>query len=243
MLAVIRVILIFFSFVYISIFGIIYCMFNPKNPNNNKLFGKLISIISYCLGIKFIIRYSNKINLSKSCVYVANHQSNYDVIIVSKIIQSNTLIVGKKSILWIPIFGIFYWLSGNILIDRKNTIKSYRMLNRVVQKMKKKNISLWIFPEGTRNYGKKLLPFKSGAFYTAINAKAPIIPVCISNFYKSIKLNKLKNGVIIIEFLNPINCTKDSINNLKNLKIYCRNLMKKKLLSLNQEANEYNKVE
>lgn len=61
-----------------------------------------------------------------------------------------------------------------------------------------------MFPEGTRSRGRGLLPFKTGAFHAAIAAGVPIIPVCVSTTSNKINLNRLHNGLVIVEMLPPI---------------------------------------
>ncbi|MCJ7462864.1 MAG: 1-acyl-sn-glycerol-3-phosphate acyltransferase, partial [Candidatus Baumannia cicadellinicola] len=101
--------------------------------------------------------------------------------------------------------------------------------------------SIWIFPEGTRNRGRGLLPFKTGAFYAAITAKIPIVPICISNTTNKIKLNRWSNGIVIIEMLSPINTQKynNSKVQVRQLTEHCHVLMKKKLHELNIEVTKY----
>jgi 1-acyl-sn-glycerol-3-phosphate acyltransferase len=68
-------------------------------------------------------------------VYIVNHQNNYDVFTVASAVQPGTVTVGKKSLKWIPIFGQMYWLTGNILIDRKNTSKAMSTMTVTVNKI------------------------------------------------------------------------------------------------------------
>jgi 1-acyl-sn-glycerol-3-phosphate acyltransferase len=67
-----------------------------------------------------------------------------------------------------PVFGQLYWLTGNLLIDRNNRAKAHGTIAEVVNAFKKRNISFWMFPEGTRSRGRGLLPFKTGAFHAAL---------------------------------------------------------------------------
>jgi 1-acyl-sn-glycerol-3-phosphate acyltransferase len=71
-----------------------------------------------------------------------------------------------------------------------------------------KDTSIWFFAEGTRNHGKNMLPFKKGAFVTAVNAGVPIIPVCTSSYLDGFSLDRLNNGTARMKVLPPI-ATKD----------------------------------
>ncbi|PIO72790.1 Acyltransferase, partial [Teladorsagia circumcincta] len=55
-------------------------------------------------------------------------------------------------------------------------------IERCVKQMKKYNLKIWIFPEGTRNHGDGMLPFKKGAFNIAVRGGFPIVPIVLSNY-------------------------------------------------------------
>ncbi|TNG91348.1 1-acyl-sn-glycerol-3-phosphate acyltransferase [Pasteurellaceae bacterium UScroc12] len=158
--------------------------------------------IAVLLGVKIEILGKENIP-NKSCIFIANHQSNYDIFFVTNAVPKKTIAIGKKSILYFPLFGLIYWLGGNILIDRNDKPDSIKKLNSLEKKMNMENIFVWFFPEGTRNYGKKLLPFKKGAFHIANNIDCPIVPVCISSYYSKFNINRFNNGKIIIKYLPP----------------------------------------
>lgn len=219
----------------ICIFGTIYCLFNPRNPNNVAHFARLFGRgLSPFFGIKVISRPYLNIENYGQCIFIANHQNNYDILVASKIVQPRTVTVGKKSLAWIPLFGQLYYLSGNILLDRNNKSKARNTLGKVVREIKQKKISVWMFPEGTRSRGKGLLPFKVGAFRVAIEAGVPIVPICVSNTNK-IKLNRWNNGYIVVEMLEPVETRHLSKDKSKALMDYCYTLMKEKIELLDQE--------
>ena len=64
-----------------------------------------------------------------------------------------------------------------------------------------------MFPEGTRSRGRGLLPFKTGAFHAAIAAGVQLFP-CVSNTSNKINLNRLNNGLVIVEMLPPVDTSK-----------------------------------
>jgi 1-acyl-sn-glycerol-3-phosphate acyltransferase len=132
-----------------------------------------------------------------------------------------------------------YWLTGNILIDRKNTNKAVSTIELTANKIKKNKLSIWMFPEGTRSRGRGLLPLKTGAFRTAIQAKVPLVPVCASNQHNTIKLNRWNNGKIIIEFLEPINLNDNNRENLRSVVNDVHTLMNNKIEELSVEAASY----
>ncbi|MBK4775748.1 1-acyl-sn-glycerol-3-phosphate acyltransferase [Candidatus Pantoea edessiphila] len=241
MLLILRIILFVIYLLVICMVGMIWCSFSPRNPYHVSIFGRMIGKLSTLFGIKVELRKSQFTEkYIGNAIYIANHQNNYDMIILSKIIPDNTVTLGKKSLFWIPFFGFFYWITGNILIDRNNKIKSYGTIMHIVKQLKKKRISFWIFPEGTRSNGRGLLPFKSGAFLAARLAEVPVIPVVFSNTHDKIKLNRFRNGLVIIEMLSPIHLKNHNLS-VRELSKVCHDVMLNKLKTLNDEVEEREK--
>lgn len=236
MLAIVRTILVLLLSIIICVFGLIYCLFSPRDPRHVTTFGRLFGRMSPLFGIRVEVRYPEGVTLPQNCIYIANHQNNYDMVTAAYVVQPRTVTVGKKSLLWIPLFGPLYWLSGNLLIDRDNSARAHSMLTEIVQSIKKHNLSIWMFPEGTRSRGRGLLPFKTGAFYTAIAAEVPIVPICVSNTSNKIKLNRWFNGFVIIEILPPVETAGYSRQQVRALTRHCREVMKNKLDDLNAEV-------
>ncbi|WP_225639297.1 1-acylglycerol-3-phosphate O-acyltransferase [Candidatus Profftia sp. (ex Adelges kitamiensis)] len=236
MLFTIRIIITVLYCIVVCVFGCIYCIFSPRNPRHATTFSHIFGRLSFLFGLKIEIRIPISVQDYGNSIYIANHQNNYDMITISNAMQNNMVTMGKKSIIWLPFFGQLYWLTGNVIIDRTNRSKAHKTLLGVINQCRTKKISFLIFPEGTRSRGRGLMPFKSGAFHAAIAAKVPLIPVCTSNTHNKIKLNRYHNGLVIIEMLPPINVTKYRKNQVRELSIYCHNLMQHKINELNMEV-------
>jgi 1-acyl-sn-glycerol-3-phosphate acyltransferase len=187
-------------------------------------------------GLKVELRKPADADTYGNAIYIGNHQNNYDMVTASNIVQPPTVTVGKKSLIWIPFFGQLYWLTGNLLIDRNNRAKAHNTITEVVNNFKTRRISFWMFPEGTRSRGRGLLPFKTGAFHAAIAAGVPIIPVCVSNTSNKINLNRLNNGLVIVEMLPPVDTSNWNKDQIRELATHCRELMAAKIDELNQEV-------
>ena len=170
MLLILRSIYVILFSILVSIFGCIYCLFSPRNPKHVATFGHLFGGLAPIFGLKVEKRIPAEAENYGNCIYIANHQNNYDMVTVSSAVMPRTVTVGKKSLVWIPFFGQLYWLTGNLLIDRNNRAKAHGTISQVVDQFKKKDISIWMFPEGTRSRGRGLMPFKTGAFHAAIAA-------------------------------------------------------------------------
>lgn len=239
MLAIIRIPLVFLYFLFINAVLILWCLIRPFHKDNVHVGGLLYSSMAKLLGLKIIVRGQEKVPATPN-VIIANHQNSYDLITVCGAVPKGTVSVGKKSLIWIPIFGLVYWLSGNIFIDRKNATRASDTIKSTVKKIKERQLSVWLFPEGTRSYGRGLLPFKMGAFRIAQIADEPIIPMCASRLHNKIKLNRWNNGVLILQFLEPQKL--DDSKTLKEWSSYFHNQMESAIAQLDAEVAEMEKA-
>ena len=238
MLAIIRIVLVIVLSACICVIGLIFCLFSPRDPRHVATFGHWFGRLAPLLGLTVELRYPSSVTTRQNCIYIANHQNNYDMVTAARAVQPRTVTVGKKSLLWIPLFGQLYWLTGNLLIDRENRAKAHGTINEIVKQIKKKNISIWMFPEGTRSRGRGLLPFKTGAFHAAIAAGVPVVPICVSTTANKIKLNRWSNGLVIVEVMSPIDTSAYSRDKVRVLTEDCYKLMAAKLAELDAEVAE-----
>ncbi|OHY92559.1 acyl-phosphate glycerol 3-phosphate acyltransferase [Vibrio rotiferianus] len=239
MIALLRVFAVAIFAIVMFIGGCGYCLLSPRNPKHVFTFGRLFGKMSRVFGIKLELRIPEDAYSRGQHVYIANHQNNWDLFTVSSAVTPKVVTVGKKSLAWMPLFGQLYWLTGNILIDRANRSKAKGTIDQVVDSIKNSDVSIWMFPEGTRSRGRGLLPFKTGAFHAAIGAEVPIIPIVCSST-DHIKLNRWNNGHVIIEMLPPVTSEgygKESVRELANS---CREQMKEKLEALDEEVKQRN---
>lgn len=113
--------------------------------------------------------------------------------------------VCKNEMFWVLPFGPAAWLAGITFINRKSAKASYKSLDACAETMKKQQAKIFIYPEGTRNTKRGLLPFKRGAFKTAINAQAPVYPIVVSPYYFIDQVNqRFDKGHVIFSCLEPI---------------------------------------
>lgn len=229
--SLILAVMLLLSFVIVGLF----CVIRPRHRDNVHMFAKIFSFAAPILGIKVIVR-KPAVKTDEPCVFLANHQNNFDMFTHTAAVPKGTVSLGKKSLAWVPFFGQIYWLSGNILIDRKNRSRAFDTMAQTAKKIKEKCLSIWIFPEGTRSRGKGLLPFKSGAFHTAIEAGVSMVPVLASS-QGHIKLNRWNNGVVIVEMMEPIETKGLVKSQVKELSSRIHSMMSARLTQLNMEAS------
>lgn len=240
MLALLRIVAIFGYFLLINLILILVCIARPFHRDNVHVAGILYSSISRLLGLKLVFRVPQSVKQGGPYVFICNHQNSYDLITVCGAAQKGMVTVGKKSLKWIPLFGQVYWLSGNIMIDRKNSGRAHDTLKSTVDKIKKKRLSVWFFPEGTRSYGRDLLPFKTGAFRIAQATGEDIVTICASNLHNKIKLNRWDNGTLLVELSEPQKM--DESKNTKEWASYFREQMAENIKRLDLEVAQMNKA-
>jgi lysophosphatidate acyltransferase len=156
----------------------------------------VLRLASYLVGIRWEVRGLDILGQRRGCVAVANHQSSFDILGMFWFWRWSHLIaaVAKKEILYAGPFGLAAWLAGVVFIDRVNSDKARGQLQHAAQLLRKENVKLWLFPEGTRNKRRGIMPFKKGAFHVAIACQAPIMPIVYSPYYFVNPHNKFHTG-------------------------------------------------
>ena len=116
----------------------------------------------------------------RPAVFVFNHQSSFDVIVIGRLLERDFTAVAKAELAKDPRFAALGALAGVAYVDRSDRSQSRAALAPVVEKLRS-GISLAIAPEGTRSATPTLGRFKKGAFHIAAQAEVPIVPVVIRN--------------------------------------------------------------
>jgi len=193
------------------VIGIGFALVQWGNPSLGSTFARFYSWgVLRIAGITVVIEGFENLTQNQPCIYVANHQSAMDLATFGLIYPKRTVVIGKKEIRWIPFFGIFFLASGNILLDRQRRGKAFASLKKAVDAIRERHVSIWIFPEGTRNpKGEGLLPFKKGAFHMAIQSQVPIVPIVSGPLWPLIHWSDkvMRRGQVRIHVLPPIATT------------------------------------
>ncbi|MAQ31389.1 MAG: hypothetical protein CMD26_01455 [Flavobacteriales bacterium] len=151
-------------------------------------------ILLFLYGMIKVVKGHFPISNKQPCIYIANHKSYLDVIIIASLVSQNIKYLGKAEVFKWPLFGFFAKYSGQIPVQRED--KQSR--NKAYESMKQslgEGFSIVLFPEGGwRNNGDEnypnpygyetnsmLNPFRNGAFRLAIETKVPIIPIALLN--------------------------------------------------------------
>jgi 1-acyl-sn-glycerol-3-phosphate acyltransferase len=143
-------------------------------------FFKIARIWSKCIligmGFRWKITKEQDLEKDKNYMFIANHTSMADIMLMLVSVKKPFVFVGKKELAKIPLFGFFYKRTS-ILVDRSSS-KSRQAVFLRAQRRLKQGMSICIFPEGGVPDDNIVLDkFKDGAFRMAINHQIPIVPL------------------------------------------------------------------
>jgi 1-acyl-sn-glycerol-3-phosphate acyltransferase len=163
---------------FISFWCIIYSII-PNSENRihkiANLWAKILLLIS---NTKVAVIGTENVLHGKPQIFMANHQSDFDILIVLGHIPGQFRWIAKNELFNIPIFGAAMKTAGYIEIDRNNHEKAMQSMDEAALRIREGK-SVMTFPEGTRSRDGEIKPFKQGTFYLAIKSGVPIIPISI----------------------------------------------------------------
>jgi len=185
------------------------------------------------LGLRYVIRNKERLLRSQPCVYFANHRSNLDLVTLCGVFPPRTVVIGKIEVTKVPFFGTIFVKGKNIAIDRKDHSDSMAGMAQAERAITAQGLSVFVFPEGTRNFG-QMRKFKKGGFHLARNTGRPIVPlVCAVPKDWVSPRSMRKQTEVRIEVLEPID--PNQFASLEELMEHTRSVMSSALESLERE--------
>lgn len=187
------------------------------------------------LRLDYHITNPGRLTASQPCVYLVNHRSNLDVVTLASIFPPNTIVIGKRAILKVPLFGKVFERGGNVAIDRSDRAHSLAGLAAAEDAIRDRGASVFVFPEGTRNFG-TLRNFKKGGFHMARNTSVPLVPIVCAVPKKWIDAKRLfvrKRTRVLIEVLDAIDPFR--FEAMDELVAHCEEVMRDALARLEAE--------
>ena len=138
------------------------------------------SFYIWCMPIWSVtVKGRDRMDMKKSYVVVSNHQSQLDILVSYRLFFPMRW-VSKAEVFRLPVIGWNMYLNGYIKLKRGDKESITRMMERC-EDLLRNNISVMLFPEGTRSKNGIVKPFKPGAFVLAKKMKKPILPLVINN--------------------------------------------------------------
>lgn len=142
---------------------------------------------------------------TKNILFVSNHRSNFDPIVTWHILKRwQPAFISKASNFKIPVFGRFIRKCCFMAIDRENPRNAIKAINKAAELLKKGEVSIGVYPEGTRSKTGELLSFHNGVFKIAQKADAPIVVLAISGTERIHKNYPFHRSNVYVDVLEVI---------------------------------------
>jgi 1-acyl-sn-glycerol-3-phosphate acyltransferase len=160
-------------------------------------------------GVEVDVRGLERLEPGRTYVFIANHQSIYDIPVIFWWIPFQLRIIAKESLGRFPVLGPHLKRTGHMLVDRTRPDRSgiFGWANALTSK----GLSLIVFPEGTRSPDGRVGVFKGGSFYLAVQAGLPIVPLSIVGSRHVMRKGQLttRPGRVTLIVHEPIATTAD----------------------------------
>lgn len=195
-------------------------------------------VVIFISGIKRTVIGEENVPKDQAVLYVSNHRSIFDIVITYPRVPSPTGFIAKQEILKVPLLNIWMIYLDCLFLDRKNLKKGLEMILSAIDKVKN-GISIFIYPEGTRNKTDAPLgEFHKGSFKIAQKSGCPIVPVVVNHtediFEKHIPF--IKSTHVVIEYCKPVIINELSKEDQKNIDGYIKNIIEEVYIK-NQNLN------
>lgn len=184
----------------------IVASFLTKGGNLPHLVGRFwAKSILWVSRVKVSVQGLENIDPNAAYVYMANHQSMYDILTLLGYLRVQFRWVAKMELFRIPVFGYSMARVGYISIDRSNRKSAIQSLREAAQKIAQ-GVSVVVFPEGTRSQDGQIRSFKKGGFYLATDSGRPVVPVVIYGTHHVMPKGKLRirPSPVILSINRPI---------------------------------------
>ncbi len=192
-----------FTPIFYLVFGLLLLIFHPIQYIAYKFFGykahkRTVDILNffltYCdLIIGSSVRFNNthQLPVGRPIIFVSNHQSMYDIPpLIWFLRKYHAKFISKIELTkGIPSISFNLKVGGGANIDRSNRKQAISELIKLGRRMKEKNWSTILFPEGTRSKNGLLKPFQVGGITTLLQTvpNALVVPVAIQNSWKLVR--------------------------------------------------------
>lgn len=155
--------------------------------------------------VRVKVRHEGKLDRNTSYVFVANHQSAYDIFTVYGYLGHNFRWMMKQSLRKIPLIGYSCEKSGQIYVDNSSPSATRHTMEEAEKRLAG-GMSIVVFPEGARTHTGKIRRFKKGAYRLAMEFNLPVVPVTIDGAYDVMpRFKKLPHwGTITLTVHEPI---------------------------------------
>ena len=205
--------------------------FNPwaKKTISLAIVSWAFNVVLFISGVKRTVIGEENVPKDQAVLYVGNHRSIFDIVISYPRVPRPTGFIAKKEILRVPLLNIWMIYMDCLFLDRNDIRKGMEMILTAIDKVKN-GISIFIYPEGTRNKTDAPLgEFKKGSFKIAQKTNCPIIPVVINHSDEVFEQHMpfIKRTNVTIEYCKPIIISELEKEDQKNINKYVQDIVEK----------------
>lgn len=177
-------------------------------------------LLAWLIPMPVLVEGTEHVPANRSCVVVANHLSQVDILALYGWLNLDLKWVIKKELRKLPGVGIGCEKAGHIFVDRQNPAAARQAVNEALGRLKE-GIGILFFAEGTRSLDGRLLPFKKGAFRIAAGQQLPVLPVTLIGTAevlpaKTLRLFPGRVRVLVHPLIEPGADDPDGIKDLMN---------------------------
>lgn len=159
----------------------VYALTRSRRQSLNFSLSLFADTASALIGLDLNVKGKQHLWSHRPAVFIFNHQSKADVVVIASLLRSDMAGVGKQEIRKLPVIGRVLEFAGVVMIDRANSASAIEAMTPLVEAMRDEGKSVVLAPEGTRSVSPRLGAFKKGAFHLAMQAGVPIVPIVIRN--------------------------------------------------------------
>jgi len=156
-------------------------------------------------GVKVQTQGLEKIDPARTYIFMSNHTSNLDPPVLLPLIPRRTSVMAKKELFRYPILGETMRMGSLVPVDRGNRDAGISAVKAAAEVVRQ-GVNMTIYVEGKRSFDGKLLPFKKGPFYLAMECGVPVVPVTIVGSHKLMPKARFRidPGTVKLIFHDPI---------------------------------------
>jgi len=233
-------VLLAFLLMYLLFIGVCCLLINPeKEYEKNSPFYRFLLDSATVAAMKLLcirvhVSGMEKIPKDTKVLFVSNHRSNFDPIVTWYALKKwKIAFISKPSNFKIPFFGRIIRKCCFMPIDRENPRNAIITINKAAKLLKKQEVSIGIYPEGTRSKSCELLPFHNGVFKIAQKAEAPIVVFCVTGTEKISKRTPFRLTDVYLDVLEVF-----SAQGIKETKTEMIGTAVRRLIEINTEKRE-----
>lgn len=197
-----------FAYIFLIIISSLFVNMKKEYERDSRYYRWLLNS-STAIAVKLIrihIKVSGKEKLPKGrFLLVSNHRSKFDPILSWHIFaKENLSFISKPENFKVPVYGRLIHRCCFMPIDRENPRNAMKTVRRAVDLINNDVASVAVYPEGTRNYGKELLPFHNAMFKIAQKADVPVAVVTVKGTYeiqKNFPLHRSNVSIDVVEVI------------------------------------------